>query len=119
MATAHRLRSSADIRRTIAARHAAGGAHVVVHALDRRDHEQARVTVVAGRKVGNAVVRNRAKRRLRAILQQRVLPAGTDLVVTAKAGADVAEHEALSQDLARSIARAVRRLDQRAVVADR
>lgn len=42
-----------------------------------------RVGLVAGRRVGGAVARNRAKRRLRAVLDRTELPGSLDLVVIA------------------------------------
>lgn len=42
-----------------------------------------RVGVVAGRRVGNAVARNRAKRRLRAALDRTPLEVGNDYIVVA------------------------------------
>ena len=42
-----------------------------------------RIGLVAGRRIGNAVVRNRAKRRLREAIKVANLPAGYDFVVIA------------------------------------
>lgn len=86
---------------------------MVVHVLPRDDvpadtGDQARVAIVAGRAVGNAVRRNRAKRRLRAAARQARLPV-VDLVVDARAGAIDAPFERLSEDLERLTARALRR----------
>lgn len=44
----------------------------------------ARLGVVAGRKLGNAVERNRAKRRIRELFRRSARPAGLDLVVIPK-----------------------------------
>lgn len=44
---------------------------------------EAKIGFVAGRKVGNAVHRNRAKRRMREAARRVDLPAGTDLVLIA------------------------------------
>jgi ribonuclease P protein component len=46
-----------------------------------------RVAVVAGKRLGGAVVRNRLKRRLRAAVQQVAghIPAGVDLIIMARA----------------------------------
>ncbi|CAN5393341.1 hypothetical protein BH23ACT9_BH23ACT9_17750 [soil metagenome] len=108
MVTAQRLRSSADIREVVSLRRAAGGPHVIVHARLRADAEPPRVAVVAGRRVGNAVARNRAKRRLRAILHDAVLPTGTDLVLSAKSGADEAPYPDLVGDVRSGVRRAVK-----------
>ncbi|MEZ5175075.1 MAG: ribonuclease P protein component [Acidimicrobiia bacterium] len=45
-----------------------------------------RVGVVAGKKVGSAVQRNRAKRRLREALRRVEIPDGLDVVVVASPG---------------------------------
>jgi ribonuclease P protein component len=92
---------------------AAGATHVVAHARRRDDDGDSRVAVVAGRRVGKAVVRNRAKRRLRACLRQIDLPRGLDLVVTAKAGADTVPVAVLSEELTTSVAGATRRARRR------
>lgn len=46
-----------------------------------------RVGVVASGKIGGAVVRNRAKRRLRSALGQISIPSGMDVIVGARRGA--------------------------------
>ncbi len=64
--------------------------------------------VSAGRSVGNAVRRNRAKRRIRAILrtlQPHIAP-GWDLVVLARRPIHTADHAALHNALVRLLQRA-------------
>lgn len=85
--TLTRLRRTKDIRAVFAAGRVAHGRAMVVHALERSDDHPARWTTIAGRKVGNAVVRNRAKRRLRAVVGETALPAGRDIVVVARQAA--------------------------------
>ena len=71
-----------------------------------------RATVVAGRRVGSAVVRNRAKRRLRECLRRSEVVDGAtelDLVVTAKPGAAHVDHATLCAELDSALARAVER----------
>jgi ribonuclease P protein component len=73
------------------------------------------VGFVVSKSVGNAVVRNRVKRRLRAQMTHRIdqLPDGGRLVVRAlPAAADLAS-EALARDLDRALAGATRRLRAR------
>ncbi len=57
--------------------------------------------------VGNAVVRNRVKRRLRHLLRERLdrLPAGSLVVVRALPGAGDAAHDELARDLDAALAR--------------
>jgi ribonuclease P protein component len=57
--------------------------------------DQVRIGVVAGRSLGNAVLRNRAKRRLRASLAQHLdhLQGGWDLVFLARKPMDQASFD--------------------------
>mgnify|MGYP002347903730 CR=1 FL=1 len=61
----------------------------------------ARLGLVVGKRVGNACVRNRVKRRLREFfrLNMHVFPPGSDLVIIAKAGAGAVESADLNQEL--------------------
>lgn len=67
-----------------------------------------RVGFTASRKVGAAVARNRARRRLRAVVAE-VLPeagrAGTDYVVIARAATLGRSYAALTQDLRQALSR--------------
>jgi ribonuclease P protein component len=65
-----------------------------------------RLGITASRKVGNAVVRNTAKRWIREWFRktQETLPKGLTLVVVVRRGAVEAGHAALDRDLA-SVAR--------------
>ena len=49
-----------------------------------------------GKRVGKAVVRNRVKRRLRAVVQALTLPAGWDVVITARARAADLDYDELA-----------------------
>jgi len=99
-----RLRSSRDIRSVFAARGARRGAVATVHLRARGDQGPGRVTVVAGRKLGGAVVRNRAKRRLRAALREVTVPRGTDVVVVARPASLTARYDQLRDELAALLA---------------
>ncbi len=69
-----------------------------------------RVGFVVSKKVGNAVTRNRVKRRLRHLASDLHGPAGCDVVVRALPGAS--EHpERLADDLASAWHRAGRKAD--------
>ena len=80
----------------------------LLQARDRRDDSAViRVGFTASKKVGNAVTRNRAKRRLRA-LARTVLAGqgqpGWDYVLVARAGETVSRNFAdMERDLARAI----------------
>ena len=75
-----------------------------------------RVGYTASRRIGNAVARNRAKRRLRAAVAH-VMPAsaqcGCDYVVIARAATLTRPFDALTGDLAAALARVGARADDR------
>lgn len=78
---------------------------MVVHRRERPGSGPARWTVVASRKVGGAVARNRAKRRLRAVVRDTALPPGVDLVVVAKAPATLVGFGQLRSEFERLLGR--------------
>lgn len=100
-----RLHTTGDIRAVFASRNVAHGAAMVVHARRRSDDGPARATVVVGRKVGDAVRRNRAKRRLRAALHQTPVPRGLDVVVVGRSPALTTDFTALTSEVARLLDR--------------
>lgn len=98
----------------------AGTQSVVVHVAIPRKPLQGtsvshhRIAVVAGRRIGNAVQRNRAKRRLRAIAHQYLNPGDQhgplDIVVVAKPGIADVSHDQLSHDVQSAFQRACKRM---------
>lgn len=71
------------------------------------------VGFVVSKAVGNAVARNRVKRRLRALVAERLdaLPASTSLVVRAQAAAADADYQRLGADLDGALRTARRRAE--------
>lgn len=61
--------------------------------------DRSRLGLVVGKKVGGAVQRNRAKRRIRQIVSIRALTPGWDIVVIARAGIQRAEYRDLEREL--------------------
>lgn len=105
-----RLQHSKDIRAVFAAGQASHGPSVAVRGRERDDAAGvARVTVSASKRLGGAVHRNRAKRRIRAALGHIEVPAGWDLVVLAKAAASSTPFDALVLELQRNVSRLARR----------
>jgi len=76
-----RLRLKRDFARVFAARRRAPGALLTVY-VDENDLAWSRLGMSVGRRVGNAVTRNRVRRRLREAfrLQKDKLPVGLDII---------------------------------------
>ena len=91
---------------------------MVVYAGPAPSGSGVRVGFIVGRPVGNAVTRNRVKRRLRHLAAQQLpsTPAGVDLVVRALPRAAVAGDDLIT-DLDKAWARATTRLTAQPAVA--
>lgn len=82
-----RLRDGRDVAAVLRGRRQRAGRLLVVHARSRDDDDPCRLTVVASRRIGNAVTRNRAKRLLREAARQVSWAPGVDVVLVARASA--------------------------------
>lgn len=106
---AQRLRSPRDFGRAHHRGRRAGGQLVTLtYVRQAGEPAPARVGVVAGKRVGGAVVRNSVKRRLREALRRELprISAGWDLVCGAKPPAAEAPYVALAAELHALLARA-------------
>ncbi|UZN03369.1 ribonuclease P protein component [Cellulomonas sp. S1-8] len=112
---AHRLRRSADFQQTVRRGARGGRDTLVVHLTTATDPGPPAVGLVVSRAVGNAVTRNRVKRRLRALVAARLdaMPAGALLVVRAQPAAASASSDELARDLDGAVEAAGRRLARR------
>ena len=108
-----RMTRSADFQRTLRSGVRISRPTLVVHA-GRAPNERILVGVVVSKAVGNAVTRNRVKRRLRHLVAERVAttPTGTDVVVRGLPRSATSATE-LRTDLASAWSSAVRRLTER------
>ena len=108
LAADHRLRDSSSFRRTVRSGRRAGGRALVVHLHRGEGSAQApRVGFVVSKAVGNAVVRNRVKRRLRHVVRNflTALPPSSDLVVRAQPAACDLTSAELGAELGRCLLR--------------
>ena len=105
-----RVRRQADFDRIYAGKTYAADDVLVVNAA-RNNLEHTRLGLSVSRKVGNAVVRNSWKRRIREAfrLQRASFPPGLDIVVRPKLGA-ACDFHAILASLPQLIARVAKRL---------
>lgn len=84
----------------------------MVHLMERESDESALVGFVVSKAVGNAVQRNRVKRRLRAVLAEHTgeLKAGSLVVVRALPASADADFQRLSDDVEKNLARVMKRV---------
>lgn len=108
------MRRSDDFREAVRTGVRTGRPTLVVHAVTSDTEDDVRVGFVVSKAVGNAVTRNRVKRRLRHLSLQEMprTPAGTRIVVRALPRAALTPHE-LAGDLDRAWGKALSRLDER------
>jgi ribonuclease P protein component len=112
LAAAQRLRRSADFAAAIRGGRRVGRGTVVVHLLleEPAQAPAARAGFVVSKSVGNAVVRNKVRRRLRHLVRPLLgeLPSGASVVVRALPAAAEASYATLDADLGAALAAARR-----------
>ena len=81
---------------------------LVLKRSEQHDHDlHGRVAFIAGKKLGNAVVRNRSKRVMREVARENGLPVeGYDILLMATPATRGADHDVLSSSLAKALRRA-------------
>lgn len=105
------MRRSADYQQTVRRGARGGRDTLVVHLATSTDPGPPAVGLVVSRAVGNAVTRNRVKRRLRALVTDRLgtIPEGARVVVRAQPPAAGATFAELGHDLDGAMSTALRR----------
>lgn len=97
-----RLRSSRDVVAALRSRRQRGRATVVIHVRETDEERPARLTVLASRRVGGAVERNRAKRVLREAARTLSWRPGIDVVLVARAATASAPLRLVAEELERT-----------------
>ena len=107
----HRLKRRAEFLRVAAKGQRAPMPGLVLQSLERDDQAPVRVGFTVTKKVGNAVVRNRVRRRLREAVRLHFrdnAAMGADLVLIGRDGTRTRDFQDLMNDLRRALARVAR-----------
>lgn len=112
------MRRSEDFTATVRGGARAGRGTLVVHSRAMTAGHGRRVGLVVAKTVGNAVVRNRVRRRLRAVVVEHVgaLPADSAVVVRALPPASEASFSQIRDDYCDAVRTATRRAAAKARV---
>jgi ribonuclease P protein component len=103
----HRITRGEDYRRVVRTGRRVGGALCITHAVLRTPQEPARFGFIVSKAVGNAVTRNRVRRRLTTIVERRLQSGltGVDVVFRALPASAEAEFSQLEAEVTRSLDR--------------
>ncbi|MBL3699465.1 ribonuclease P protein component [Leucobacter luti] len=108
----HRVTRGDDYRRVVRSGYRVGGAHCITHAVLRAPGEPARFGFIVSKAVGNAVVRNLVRRRLKTIAERRLADGcvGIDVVFRALPAIRDVSFAELEAELNRALDRVTRTL---------
>ncbi len=101
LARVHRLVRADDYRQTVRRGRRVGAANTISYVIDRGDADPVRFGFIVSKSVGNAVARNRVRRRLKAAsyeVLERIRP-GLDIVVRALPASDGASWVTLRNEI--------------------
>ena len=109
LARANRIVRADDYRTTVRRGRKSGTAHSVVY-VRRRDDDLVRFGFIVAKTVGNAVVRNTVRRRLKGVCHELLptLPPGVDVVIRALPGSPDVAWSTLLTDISEVVGRGVR-----------
>lgn len=106
----HRVTRGDDYRSIVRGGRRVGGAFCVTHAVSRTREHPARFGFIISKAVGNAVVRNLVRRRLKSIVDRRIQAGftGFDVVFRALPASATARFAELEREIDRALDRLLR-----------
>ncbi|MGV8894994.1 MAG: ribonuclease P protein component [Rhodoglobus sp.] len=109
LARENRVVLPADFRSAVRRGRRLGSTSAIVHILDHHSMNPTRFGFIVTKAVGNAVTRNRVRRRLRAVGREMLpeIGAGKDIVIRALPGSPEVDWDTLQAEITKSIHRGV------------
>jgi ribonuclease P protein component len=107
LARVNRVVTADDFRTTVRNGRRIGTPHALLYVAAKSPSNPSRIGFIVSKSVGNAVIRNRVTRRLRAIGRGVVLasPTGTDLVIRALPGSPTVSWTTLQSEILNGLER--------------
>ncbi len=97
----HRLRQRSDFRRVFRCGKSVANRQFVLYSYARKDNGPVRIGISVSKKVGNAVVRNRIRRRVKEVVRQwtEQLPEQNDFIIIARRPAAEMDYKQIQSSL--------------------
>lgn len=103
----YRLRKNNDFKRVYEGKYSIPAGTLVLYVLKTQRKGPPRIGISVSKRVGNSVVRNRARRRLREAMRPylELLPCGMDLIIIGRVRIAEASFSQIKKDLSRVLSR--------------
>jgi ribonuclease P protein component len=110
LARGNRITSGTDYRSVVRGGSRCAGAHTVTYVVSTTQQRPPRFGFIVSKQVGGAVVRNRVRRRLKALCAEAMTDVreGADVVIRALPSAADADFDALRTEVVRCLSRKAR-----------
>lgn len=100
------VKKSTEIEKIIKAKNSVGDQYFVVYRLKNHDNLHMRFAISVPKKYGNAVERNKIKRRIRDIVSKLAFQKHYDFFIVVKSSASGLDYQSIADDLYKLFARA-------------
>lgn len=95
----YRVKKSKEIEEILKRKRFSSNSYFIVYVNEQSETSHFRYAMSVGKKIGNAVVRNRIKRQIRAIMRQFSISNGVDLFIIARAKVQQATYQQMQTQL--------------------
>lgn len=95
----YRVKKSKEIEEILKRKKFSSNSYFIVYVKEQSETNHFRYAMSVGKKIGNAVVRNRIKRQIRAVMRDLMVSDGVDLFIIARAKVQQASFKQLQSQL--------------------